>query len=101
MIELIEKTLLAGIGALSLTQQKTEELVREFQQQLNLSEEKGNELLKKLRQAAEENQKKLEELAQEEVRRSCERLGVVTRDDFDKLQKKVLQLEKKLKELSS
>jgi hypothetical protein len=43
MIEMIEKTLLAGIGALSLTQKKAEELIDELQKQFNLSEDKGRE----------------------------------------------------------
>ena len=101
MIELMEKTLLAGIGVLSLTQKKAEELAKEFQQQLNLSEEKGQELVTRLRKAAEENQAKLEELAKEEVKRASERMGLVSRDDFLKLQKKVTALEKKLKDLSA
>jgi polyhydroxyalkanoate synthesis regulator phasin len=97
MIELIEKTLLTGIGALSLTQKKAEELVQEFREQLNLSEEKGRELLNKLQEAAEENQKKLEKLAQEEVLKTCQKLGLVTLEEFEKLRKKVQSLERHLK----
>jgi len=101
MIELMEKTLLAGIGALSLTTKKAEELAKEFQKQLNLSEDKGKELLSKMRKAAEENQAKLEELAKEEVRKAGDRMGLVSREDFLKLQKKVTALEKKVKDLSA
>ncbi len=98
MIELIEKTMLAGIGAVSLTQKKAEELIGELRSQFNLSEEKGKELLDKMQQAARDNQQKLEELAQKEVKAACERLGLVTREEFDKLTKKVQLLEKHLKE---
>jgi polyhydroxyalkanoate synthesis regulator phasin len=97
MIELIEKTLLTGIGALSLTQKKAEELVQEIREQLNLSEERGKELLNNLKKAAEENQKKLETLAQEEVTKACDRMGLVAKEEFEKLRKKVLALEKQLK----
>lgn len=99
MLELVEKTLLAGIGALSLTQQKAEELIQELKDRLNLTEEEGKKLLEKLETATRENQSKLEELAREEVSKSCERLGLVNRVEFDKLQKKVTQLEKQLKTL--
>lgn len=99
MIELIEKTLLAGVGALSLTQKKAEELAEELKEKLNLSEEKGRDLLDKLQGAAKENQEKLMSLAQEEVAAACERIGVVTQEEFAKLQKKVAALEKKLKDL--
>ena len=47
MFELFEKALFAGIGTLSLTRQKSEELIGEFQRQFNLSEEKGKELFAK------------------------------------------------------
>lgn len=98
MIELIEKTILAGIGALSLTQQKAEELIDELQKQFNLTEEKGRELLSKIQETAKENQNRLEEMARDEVRKASERLGLVTVEEFEKLRKKVHQLEKMCKE---
>lgn len=98
MIELIEKTLLAGFGALSLTQKKAEELTEELKQKFNLSEEKGRELLKKLEDISRENREHLENVARQEIKDTCGRLGLVTREDFDKLRKKVESLEKKLKE---
>lgn len=101
MIEMIEKTLLAGIGALSLTQKKAEELIDELQKQFNLSEEKGRELLAKVQETAKENQTRLEELAREEVRKASDRLGLVTAEEFEKLRKKVQHLEKQLKESGS
>lgn len=100
MLEFVEKTLLAGVGALSLTQQKGEELLNDLKERLNLSEEEGKNLLDRLQKAAKENQQKLEELAQEEVKKACNRVGVVPADDFTKLKKKVSQLEKQLKALS-
>jgi polyhydroxyalkanoate synthesis regulator phasin len=98
MIELIEKTLLAGMGAVSLSQKKAEELVQDLKQRFNVSEDEGKALLDKIQQAAKENQKKLEELALQEVKKACDRLGVVTAAEFEKLTKKVHQLEKKLHE---
>ena len=96
MLEIVEKTLLTGIGAVALTQQKAEELVSDLKKRMNLTEEEGKNLLGKLKNAASENQKKLADLAQEEVKKACERIGVVTAADFEKLQKKVTQLEKKI-----
>ena len=97
MIELLEKSLLTAVGAMTLTQKKTEELLQEMREKLNLSEEEGRTFLKKIEEAATQNQEKLQELAQAEVKKTCERMGVVTAEEFDKLKKKVNQLEKKLK----
>ena len=99
MIELIEKTLLTGLGALSISQKKAEELVCELKERLNLSEEEGKKLLEKLQQTAKENQSKLESVAQDEVKKAFERMGVVTEEEFNSLKKKVDALEKKLKAL--
>lgn len=97
MIELLEKSLLTAVGAMTLTQKKAEELVQEMREKLNVSEEEGKVFLKKIQDAATQNQEKLQEQAREEVRKACERMGLVTAEEFDKLKKKVAQLEKKLK----
>jgi len=97
MLEIVEKTLLTGIGAVALTQKKAEELIGDLKKRMNLTEEEGKTLIEKLREAAKDNQKKLEELAQDEVKKACERIGVVTIEEFEKLQRKVDQLEKQLK----
>ncbi|MDA3903105.1 MAG: phasin family protein [Desulfuromusa sp.] len=97
MLEIVEKTLLTGIGAMALTQKKAEELIDDLKKRMNITEEEGKTLLEKLRSAAKDNQKKLEEMAQDEVKKACDRVGVVTTEEFEKLQHKVDQLEKQLK----
>jgi len=100
MLEIVEKTLLTGIGAVALTQKKAEELIDDLKKRMNLTEEEGKNLLEKLRDTAKENQKRLEEMAQNEVKKACERVGVITSDEFSKLKDKVEKLEKQLKTLS-
>lgn len=98
MSNLLEKTLLTALGAATLSQKKAEEFIQELRQKFNVTEEEGKAFLGKVQDMAKQNQEKLEKLAQEEVMKACERMGVVTHDEFDKLKKKVAQLEKKLKE---
>ncbi|ORJ60423.1 phasin family protein [Geothermobacter hydrogeniphilus] len=97
MLELIEKTVLTAMGAVSMTQKKAEEMLEELKQRCNLSEEEGKDLLQRLQGIARENQSKLQEMAQQEVHKACQRMGVVTTEEFEKLRKKVTQLEKKLR----
>ena len=97
MIEVLEKGMMVGMGALSLGQKKAEELLQELRQRFDLSEEEGKKLVERVQKYAEENQKKLADLAQEEVRKACERLGVVTAEEHEKLRKRVAALEKQLK----
>lgn len=97
MIDFIEKTMLAGFGALSLTQKKSEELLKEIKGQIELSEEEGKQLLTRLQESAKENQQKFEELAREELGKAATRMGFVSKKEFDALAKKVAKLEKELK----
>jgi polyhydroxyalkanoate synthesis regulator phasin len=97
MIELLEKTVLTAVGAATLTQKKAEELLVELRDKLNISEEEGKDFLKKIQETVVQSQEKLQEQAREEVKKACERMGVVTAEEFNKLKKKVAQLEKKLK----
>ncbi|MDT8420000.1 MAG: phasin superfamily protein [Desulfuromonadales bacterium] len=99
MLEFAEKTLLAGIGALSLTQKKGDELLQELKERLDLTEEEGKKLLSRLESVARENQAHLEEVARDEVKKACQRVGLVSSDEFEKLKKKVTLLEKQLKSL--
>ena len=97
MIELLEKTMLTAVGAVTLTQKKAEELIQELREKLDISEEEGKAFLEKVQEAATKNQEKLQEQAKEEVKKACDRMGVVTTAEFDKLKKKVAALERKLK----
>ena len=97
MIELLEKTVLTAVGAMTLTQKKAEELVQELREKLDISEEEGKAFLQKVQEAANKNREKMQEQAREEVKKACERMGVVTTDEFDRLKKKVASLERKLK----
>ena len=101
MLELIEKSMMTALGAMTLSQKKAEELTKELREKLNLSEDEGKAFLKKLQDVALGQQAKLEEAANEEVKKACERMGVVTSDEFNKLKRKVTQLEKHIKEMSA
>ncbi|MCD6526586.1 MAG: phasin family protein [Desulfuromonas sp.] len=96
MLEIIEKTLLTTLGAASLTQKKAEELAAELKERFNLSEDEGKALVDKLKKTASDRQTKLEEQASDEVRKACERIGIITKKEFSALSKRVLRLEKQL-----
>ena len=97
MIELFEKTVLTAVGAMTLTQKKAEDLIEELRDKLDISEEEGKAFLEKVQEAVNKNREKMQEQAREEVKKACERMGVVTTDEFDRLKKKVASLERKLK----
>lgn len=100
MLELLEKAFLTGLGAIAISQKKGEEIVAEFREKYKASEEEGRAFLDKVQNMARESRERLMEVAEEEVRGAIERLGAVPREDFEKLEKRVAALEKKLKAAS-
>jgi len=94
MLEIIEKTLLTALGAASMSQKKAEELGQDLKQRLNLSEEEGKALVDKLKKNTCDKQSELEQQAMDEVKKACERIGLVSREEFSTLCERVSQLEK-------
>jgi polyhydroxyalkanoate synthesis regulator phasin len=96
MFELIEKAVLTGLGALSLTQKKAEEIIAELKEKYKMSEEEGKAFLDKLQGMAKEGRERVAEIADAEVKKVVDRVGLVPREEFDRLLKRVEELEKRL-----
>ena len=95
MLELFEKAVLTGIGALSITQKKGEELLSDLKDKYKVSEEEGKAFIDKLQGMAKETREKLAEAAEVEVRKTVERIGLVPKDEFDRLKQRMDELEKR------
>jgi len=96
MFELFEKVVLTGLGALSLTQKKAEEIIAELKEKYKMSEEEGKAFLDKVQGMAKEGRERVAEIADTEVKKVLDRIGLVPREEFDRLQKRVEELEKRL-----
>jgi len=93
MLELLEKTVMTAIGVAAITQKKAEELVAELKDRYKLSEEEGKNLVEKIQSIAKESKEKVREIAEIEVQKVVDRLGLVSREEFDRLAKRVQELE--------
>jgi len=96
MLEIIEKAVMTGLGAVALSQKKAEELLAELKEKYKLSEEEGKAFMERLQGFAKESREKIAEAAETEVKKVMERVGVVSRDDYDLLLKRVEELERRL-----
>jgi len=97
MFEVFEKAILTGLGAISLSQKKAEEFINEVKEKYKLSEEEGRSFLDKLEGMAREGKGRIAEMAEIEVKKVIDRIGLVPREEFDLLQKRVAELEEKLR----
>ena len=96
MIDLIKKIMLTGVGMASLTKDKIEELGKELIEKGKLSEKEGKELLNELKEKAEESRKEMETRTDKLVKDSLEKMNLASRDDLEKLEKKLKKLSKAL-----
>jgi polyhydroxyalkanoate synthesis regulator phasin len=98
MLEFLEKAVMTTIGVAAITQKKAEELVAEMKERYKLSEEEGKNLVERIQTIAAESRDRVKEMAETEVQKVVERLGLVSRDEFDRLSRRVQDLESRCKD---
>ena len=96
MVELFEKMMVSGWGALALSKNKAEELLGELREKYRLSEDEGKALLNKLQTMAQQGKDNLAEIAENEVKTAIRAAGLVTRSDYELLEKRVSDLERRM-----
>lgn len=103
MFELIRKSILAGIGALVYTEEKTRELIQEFVQKGELSQKEGETLFQELQHAVDDQKAKITATVEEQVAKILRELNVVTKKDLAELEqtlkKEFTKIEKQLAKL--
>ena len=98
MFELLEKAVLTGLGAVSLSQKMAEEFLADLKEKYRISEDEGKAFLDKVQKTAKESKERISEMAETEVKRVVEKVGLVSRDEYERLLKKVEELEGRLKD---
>ncbi len=93
MIDLLKKTLLAGVGLTLMTKDKVEEMARELAQAADLSADKGQQLVDEALERARKGRQELESFVQRVVRDTVQKANLVTRDDLASLQARLDRLE--------
>lgn len=93
MLELLEKAVMTTIGVAAITQKKAEELAAEIKERFKLSEDEGKNLVDRIQAIANDSREKVKEMAEVEVKKVVDRLGLVPREEFDQLVKRIQELE--------
>ncbi len=95
MFDLIEKAFLAGLGVVSLSRKKTEEFLSEIQEKYHLSEEERRQFIDRAQKMMKEGKERISGMVDAEVKQAMEKIGVVPREEFERLLKRVEELEKR------
>ncbi|MEA1965282.1 MAG: phasin family protein [Candidatus Aerophobetes bacterium] len=96
MEKLLRDVFLVGLGVLSLTREKAEEIVEELTRLRGVTEKEKRTLLERLIKKGEEQKKEIDERIGERVEKVVSRLKVATKEDIERLEKKIEELKKKL-----
>ena len=95
--DILRKMGLFGIGVISLTKEKVEELSRELIQKGDLTQEEGKKFVHDVLSEKEKQVKDIEKQVNTKVQEFINKSGIVTKKDTQALEKRIEELEKKLK----
>ena len=101
MLDLLKKTMYAGIGLAYLTKEKVEEISQELVKKGELSEKEAKEFFNELAKKSEDTRKAVEERIEKMIKSTLQRLDLVTRDDLSALKKRITKLEGRSKGVKS
>jgi polyhydroxyalkanoate synthesis regulator phasin len=87
MFDLIKKSMLAGIGAVVITEEKIQELATDFVEKGKITQQEGKTLVDELQKVVQENKEKLSSTIDERVNCFMKELNLLTKDDLVELEK--------------
>ena len=93
MFDLLKKTIITGIGIASMTKDKIEELGKKISEESKLNAEEGKKMVDDLLKQSEKARQDLENQVQKLVKKTLEKLDIPTRDDLNRLEKRIKKLE--------
>ena len=94
MIDLIKKTMMAGIGLALKTRDEAEDLVKDLVKRGTMSEQEGKKFLDDLLMRYDEARDKLEERVEANVKKFLKKADIVTGDELKALKKEIRELKK-------
>lgn len=92
MFETLDKLMLAGLGAISMTRDRADKIFDEYVSKGKLEKENRTGFTKALMDAADKNRAELEKLVSKQVRETLETLNLPTREDIQRIEQKVDEL---------
>ena len=95
---LFERSVLAGIGVLSMTHEKAQKIVDELIRRGEVQKDEGKDWVESLVQRGDEERQSLRKLIHDEVKGSLDELGLATKQDLQDLASKIETLGRQEKE---
>jgi polyhydroxyalkanoate synthesis regulator phasin len=93
MEDTIKKIISTSLGMAILAKNKTKELIHELIDKGKMSEEEGNKFINDLKAETEKSRKEAEEEIKKMINSALQKMDVPTKEDYDRLEKRVKVLE--------
>ncbi len=94
--EMVKKAFILGLGAVTLTREKLETLLKELSSRGEDSEKQIKTMMEDITRKMEEGRKTLEKTVNTLVKKAVEKMNLATREDLKRLERKIRELEKKI-----
>ena len=91
----IEKMLLAGFGAFTLTREKAEKIVNDLVKRGEVAKKDQPEFVKKLLERGKDTRAEIEAMVEKTMTNVLNKLNIPTKSDIDALMKKIDDMAKK------
>jgi polyhydroxyalkanoate synthesis regulator phasin len=96
MLDLLKKGILIGIGAMSLTKDRIEELVEKVAEEGKLTEEEGRKLVKELLEKSENARKEFHDQVGKRVREILGSMDIPSREELQDIKARIEKLEDRI-----
>ena len=92
MFEAIDKLMLAGLGALSMTRERAEKIFDDYVNRGKAEKAGRTGFVKEVMDSAEKTRNAFEKVVSDQVRETVGKLNLATREDIQRVQEKLDQL---------
>lgn len=99
MLDLVRKAALAGIGVMTLTEEKARKIIDELVEQGQVSGEEGECMVKEMVSKFESSKGEIESKIKENVNEVFRKMELAPRKDLNAAEERIQQLEKRIAEL--
>ncbi len=96
MIDLIKKGVFTGIGLLSLTKDKVEELAQDFVEKGKMSKQEGEQFVSDLLKRSEESKQEIKKQVETSLAHLVDKMEIASKADIAALREEMAEIKAKL-----
>ncbi|MBS3821044.1 MAG: hypothetical protein GVY16_07665 [Planctomycetes bacterium] len=98
MFETLDKMMLAGLGAMSMTRERAEKIFDEYVAQGKAAKDTRSGFVKELMDSAEKTRADMEKVVREQMQKTLDGMNLPTKSDIERLEEKLTALRKQINE---